>query len=88
VPLIAANLIAGAMLAFSFALLEVSDSLVLAQKAAAYPITRAIYDLAQKLGDGLYIASALGAWAMVLLALTVLATNALLGRKLGAIFRI
>jgi len=88
VPLIAANLIAGAMLAFSFALLEVSDSLVLAQKAAAYPITRAIYDLAQKLGDGLYIASALGVWAMVLLALTVLATNSLLGRKLGAIFRI
>ena len=88
VPLIAANLIAGAMLAFSFALLEVSDSLVLAQKASAYPITRAIYDLAQKLGDGLYIASALGVWAMVLLALTVLATNSLLGRKLGAIFRI
>ena len=33
-PLITANLIAGGLLAFAFAMLEVSDSLVLAQKAA------------------------------------------------------
>jgi iron(III) transport system permease protein len=42
VPLISANLIAGGLLAFSFAMLEVSDSLVLAQKEAFYPITKAI----------------------------------------------
>src|SRR5207237_4458872 len=36
-PLIAANLIAGGLLAFAFALLEVSDSLILAQKQIYYP---------------------------------------------------
>jgi len=87
VPLIAANLIAGALLAFAFALLEVSDSLILAQKSAYFPITRAILELAQRLGDGLYIASALGVWAMLLLSMTLLAANSLLGRRMGAMFR-
>src|SRR5204862_460226 len=79
---------AGALLAFAFAMLEVSDSLVLAQRSKYYPITKAILDLWQRLGDGPYIASALGVWAMLLLTLTVLAANALLGRKMGAIFRV
>ncbi|HSV13089.1 MAG TPA: iron ABC transporter permease [Tepidisphaeraceae bacterium] len=88
VPLISANLIAGALLAFAFAMLEVSDSLILAQKETYWPITRAIYELFQRLGDGPYIASALGVWAMVLLALTILSANSLLGRRLGAAFRV
>ncbi|HSU67264.1 MAG TPA: iron ABC transporter permease [Tepidisphaeraceae bacterium] len=88
IPLILANLIAGALLAFAFAMLEVSDSLILAQRIQYYPITKAILDLSQRLGDGLYIASALGVWAMVLLTLTILAANALLGKKLGAVFRL
>ena len=85
--LIAGNLIAGALLAFAFALLEVSDSLILAQKAAYFPITRAILELAQRLGDGLYIASALGVWAMLLLTLCLLAANSLVGKRLGLMFR-
>jgi iron(III) transport system permease protein len=88
VPLILANLLAGALLAFAFAMLEVSDSLILAQRTQYYPITKAIFDLAQRLGDGLYIASALGVWAMVLLTLTILSANALLGKKMGAVFRV
>jgi iron(III) transport system permease protein len=87
-PLIMANLIAGALLAFAFAMLEVSDSLILAQRIDYYPITKAILDLSQRLGDGLYIASALGVWAMVLLTLTILGANALLGKKIGAVFRL
>lgn len=87
-PLILANLIAGALLAFAFAMLEVSDSIILAQKAAYFPITRAIWELFQRLGDGVYIASALGVWAMLLLTFTLLAASALLGRKMGAVFRI
>jgi iron(III) transport system permease protein len=88
IPLILANIIAGALLAFAFAMLEVSDSIILAQKAAYFPITRAIWELFQRLGDGVYIASALGVWAMLLLTFTLLAANALLGRKMGAVFRI
>jgi iron(III) transport system permease protein len=87
-PLIVANLIAGGLLAFAFAMLEVSDSLILAQRMQYYPITRAILDLSMRLGDGLYIASALGVWAMILLTLTILAANALLGKKIGAVFRV
>jgi iron(III) transport system permease protein len=87
-PLVMANLIAGAMLAFSFAMLEVSDSLILAQKPAYFPITRAILELSGRIGDGAYIASALGAWVMLLLALTIVAANSLLGKRLGAIFRV
>jgi len=87
-PLVMANLIAGGLLAFAFAMLEVSDSLILAQRVQYYPITRAILDLSVRLGDGLYIASALGVWAMLLLTLTILAANAFLGKKIGAVFRV
>jgi len=87
-PLIMGSLIAGALLAFAFAMLEVSDSLILAQRIEYYPITKAILDLSQRLGDGIYIASALGVWAMVLLMLTILSASAMLGKKMGAIFRV
>jgi iron(III) transport system permease protein len=87
VPLIAANLIAGALFAFSFSMLEVSDSLILAQKAEFYPITRAIYELSAILGSGPAIACAFGVWAMVFLAATIFVAMRLLGRKIGAMFR-
>ncbi|MCZ6673978.1 MAG: iron ABC transporter permease [Verrucomicrobia bacterium] len=87
-PLIMANLLAGALLSFSFAMLEVSDSLILAQKQAFYPITKAIYELFQLLGDGRFVASALGVWAMVFLAVCIMGASLILGKKLGAIFRV
>lgn len=87
-PLIAANLIAGGILAFSFAMLEVSDSLILAQKEAYFPITKAIFDFFGRLGDGPYIASAMGVWAMALLAVTLIGASVIMGKKLGAIFRV
>ena len=88
VPLILANLIAGSLLAFSFAMLEVSDSLILAQREAHYPITKAIYTLFERLGDGPYIASAMGFWGMGLLAVTLIGASVLMGKKMGAIFRV
>ena len=87
-PLIAASLIAGGMLAFSQSMLEVSDSLMLAQKQEFYPITKAIYELLGFLGDGRFVASALGVWAMFFLALTIFGANRILGKKLGSVFRI
>ncbi|MCH2139364.1 MAG: ABC transporter permease subunit, partial [Phycisphaerales bacterium] len=87
VPLLVANLIAGGLLAFAFAMLEVSDSLILAQRAADYPVTKAIYVLFERLGDGPGIASAMGVWAMALLAFTLVGASVLMGRKLGAVFR-
>ncbi len=87
VPLLAANLVVGALFAFSFSMLEVSDSLILAQKSAFYPITRAIYELSQVLGSGPYIACAFGVWAMLFLASTLYAASRILGKKMGALFR-
>ncbi|MGD9688730.1 MAG: ABC transporter permease [Phycisphaerales bacterium] len=88
VPLIAANLIAGALLAFSFSMLEVSDSLILAQQERSYPITKAIFTFANRLADGPYIASAMGVWGMLLLAVTLAGASIMIGKKLGAIFRV
>jgi len=88
VPLIAANLIAGGLLAFSFAMLEVSDSLILALREEHFPITKAIYVLFERLGDGLYIASAMGVWGMALLAVTLVGASLMIGKKMGAIFRV
>jgi iron(III) transport system permease protein len=87
-PLIAANVLAGGLLAFAFAMLEVSDSLILAQKQQHFPITKAIYELFQLMGEGRFVASALGVWAMVFLGLTIFATSRLLGKKMGALFRV
>ena len=87
-PLVFANVIVGALFAFSFSMLEVSDSLILAQKAEFYPITRAIYDLSQVLGSGPFIACAFGVWAMLFLAATLAAAGAMLGGKIGSIFKL
>jgi iron(III) transport system permease protein len=86
-PLLAANLAAGAILAFCFAMLEVSDSLILAQREGDYPITKAIFTLAERLGDGPGVASALGVWAMAFLGVALATAAALVGKKAGAIFR-
>ncbi len=87
-PLVFANVIVGALFAFSFSMLEVSDSLILAQKTEFFPITRAIYDLSQILGSGPYIACAFGVWAMLFLAAALAAAGAMLGGKIGSIFKL
>lgn len=87
-PLIVSNLIAGGLLVFSFSMLEVSDSLILAQKTEDFPITKAILAFGDRLGDGPHVASALGVWGMALLTVTIFASSLLLGKKLGSIFRV
>jgi iron(III) transport system permease protein len=86
-PLVAPNLVAGGLLAFAFAMLEVSDSMILAQQAAHFPITKAIYSLIGALGSGPNLAAALGVWAMVFLTVTIVGAAVLLGKKMGALFR-
>jgi iron(III) transport system permease protein len=88
VPLLAANLIAGGLLVFSRSMLEVSDSLILAVDRESYPMTKAIYDLADNPNAGMQMASALGVWGMVLLAATILGASLALGKRLGALFRV
>ena len=86
-PLIGANLAAGAILAFAFAMLEVSDSLILAQQQQHYPITKAIYTLLSTLGNGTELAAALGVWAMIFLSAAIMGA-AVLGGKRGGLFKV
>jgi len=87
-PLISGNVLAGMLMAFAFAMLEVSDSLVLAQRSTDYPITKAIYELFQLLGEGRFLACALGVWAMLFLALAIGMASRILGARMGALFRL
>jgi len=88
IPLTSASLIAGAVLCFAFSMLEVSDSLILALEERFYPITKAIYSLSMRVGDGPAVACALGVIGMVLLATALIAAGALLGRRMGSLFRV
>jgi iron(III) transport system permease protein len=87
-PLISGNILAGMLMAFAFAMLEVSDSLILAQRSTDFPITKAIYELFQLLGEGRFLACALGVWAMLFLALTIAMATRILGARMGALFRV
>lgn len=86
-PLVAPHIAAGGLLAFAFAMLEVSDSMILAQQAAHFPITKAIYTMILSLGSGPQIASALGVWAMIFLSITIIGVGLIVGKRLGALFR-
>ena len=86
-PLILANLVAGGILCFAFAMLEVSDSLILALKDEYYPITKAIYALMGRIADGAFLASAMGVFGMVLLIASLFLAGRFLGRRMGELFR-
>jgi len=87
VPLIAANLVAGAVLSFMFAMLEVSESMVLAVRREFFRLTRAIDGLLGKIPDGDYVASALGVCCMLVLAGGLVLASLLMGKHLGRMFR-
>ena len=73
-PLIAANLAAGAILVFAMSMLEVSDSLILAQSDEFNPITRTVFRIysSEYAVTAEAVACALGVWAMVFLAATLI----------------
>ena len=87
VPILMANLLAGGLLCFSYAMLDVSDSLILAMKDRFFPITKAIYTLYLEQGSGDVSASALGMFAVLFLGASILLTANLLGKRLGELFR-
>lgn len=89
VPLISANIIAAGVLTFSFQMLEVSDSLILAQTTEYYPITKQIYRLATATGspEAINQAAAMGVYGILLLGTTMGTASLLLGKRLGMVFR-
>ena len=87
-PLVIANIIAGSILVFSFSMLEVSDSLILAMRDQYNPITKAIWNLSQRPLGGEYIASAMGVLGMFILTTCLLFAGRALGNRMGEIFKI
>ncbi len=87
VPLVTANLIAGGLLCFAYAMLDVSDSLILAMKDKYYPLTKAIYALFLEQGKGEFTASALGVVGMGILTACIMGASLILGKKMGELFR-
>jgi iron(III) transport system permease protein len=87
-PLIAPSLIAGTILTFCFAMLEVSDSLILAMEARFAPITRGIYEvMGRPSPDSASLACALGVLAMGLLGGGLFLGSKIMGQRLGGFFR-
>lgn len=87
-PLVMANLVAGTILTFSFAMLEVSDSLILAMREQYFPITKAIYQLMGRIEPNApSVACALGVVGMILLAASLLVAGRILGKRMGQLFR-
>lgn len=87
-PLIFMHILVGSVLAFAFAMLEVSDSLILAMQEKYYPITKAIYALLGRVTDGSQIASAMGVLGMVILVISFLIASRLLGKRMGDLFKV
>jgi iron(III) transport system permease protein len=87
-PLVMANLIAGTILTFSFAMLEVSDSLILAMREQFFPITKMIWQIVGRVDPNApSVACALGVVGMVILTLSLVVAGRLLGKKMGQLFR-
>jgi iron(III) transport system permease protein len=47
-----------------------------------------MFALYNALGTGEKLASALGVWAMIFLAVTIIGASMILGKKMGALFRV
>ncbi|MBM3334387.1 iron ABC transporter permease [Candidatus Sumerlaeota bacterium] len=88
IPLIFPNLAAGGALAFALAMLEVSESLILAMRREHYPIANAIYTMVGRIDDGPFIASAMGMLGMALLLACFVLASRFLGRRFGDVFRL
>jgi len=71
-PLLTATLVAGTIMTFSFAMLDVSNGMILAQESTYYPITKAIYALLSEiLPSAPSLACALGGLGMAFLGLAL-----------------
>jgi iron(III) transport system permease protein len=88
-PLVLGHLVAGTILTFSFAMLEVSDSLMLAMREQYFPITKMIWQVIGRVDPNApSVACALGVIGMVILSASLLLAGRILGKKMGQLFRV
>lgn len=88
-PMVSAHLVAGGILVFAFAVLEVSDSLILAMREQFFPITKMIYQLLGRIEPNApTVASALGVVGMIVLGISLAAATRIMGSRVGSLFRL
>lgn len=81
VPMLKNGIIAGFIFSFAFSMMEVSSSLILVNKQEYFPIAKGIYQLAGRVTDGPYIASALGTLGMFISFIALLLIQKLTGKQ-------
>ncbi len=86
-PLLSSSLLGAGILIFAFSMLEVSDSLILAMEEFYYPVTKAIFFLTTRAGDGSHMAAALGIVGTLILAAALWLSGRLLGNRMGEMFK-
>ncbi len=86
-PLMSQHLLAGGILCFSFAMLEVSDSIILAMEEKFFPVSKALYALTQR-PDGVALACALAVILMTVIVGALWGVGKATGKDLGEFFRI
>jgi len=86
-PLLFPSILAGAIMAFIFSLLEVGCSLILAFRENDYPLTKSLYSLFARATEGPQSAAALGVVGMSILAVGLWFSARLLRRRIVDLFR-
>ncbi len=85
-PLVAGNLLAGALLTFTFSMFEVSCSLMLLQTPDVFSFSPALYKLLNDLST--LPAAALAVSGMAVLSIGLFIASRFLGKRMGELFRI
>jgi len=88
VPLLMASVIAGGILSFTYAMLEVSTTLILVARGEQATMTWGIFHYSNDPRYGWNVSSAMGAVLIVFVALSLAAVSKVFGKQMGALFRV
>jgi iron(III) transport system permease protein len=87
-PLLLASVIAGGILAFTYAMLEISTTLILVSTGSQATMTWGIFQYLNDPRYGMNVASAMGAILIILVSASLLIASRIFGKQMGALFRL
>jgi len=87
-PLLLASVIAGGILSFTYAMLEVSTTLILVARGEQATMTWGLFHYSNDPRHGWNVSSAMGAILIVFVALSLTAVSKVFGKQMGALFRV
>lgn len=88
IPLLLASVIAGGILSFTYAMLEVSTTLILVARREQATMTWGIFHYSNDPLYGWNVSSAMGAILIFFVALSLAAVSKVFGKQMGALFRV